>query len=96
MDYDLTQLAIVLSLPLTASVVEGLEDFWNAATRRFRNAWRAHKARADEIRALNSLAQLSEHVLKDIGAPTSLMAEAAGRRRLQALRQAELDRGLGL
>jgi len=96
MYYNLTQFAIVLSLPLTASMVEGLEDVWTTARRKLRNAWQAHKARSDESRALNSIAHLSEHVLKDIGAPTSLVAEAAGRRQMQALRQAEFDRGLGL
>ncbi len=41
--------------------------------------WRRRRVQRDERRAFDSIAHLDEHVLKDIGAPHWLVADAAER-----------------
>ena len=48
-------------------------------------------AKAGDTRELDGLAHLNVHVLKDIGAPHWLVAQAAERREAQQLRWVELD-----
>jgi len=45
-----------------------------------RALWHGHAQRRHRARALDSLGGLSDHVLRDIGAPDSIIARAVARR----------------
>ena len=95
MYYNLTNLALVLSRSLASRFIEGLAEAWRAAFRALRNSWRDYQGRRDQARAFDAVAHLNEHVLKDIGAPNSLIARAAARRQAGDLHSDEIERSLG-
>ena len=49
--------------------------------------WRDHKARRREARAVDAISDMNEYMLRDIGAPDSLIARAAARRTAHHQRQ---------
>ncbi|MEO8305641.1 MAG: hypothetical protein ABI724_16125 [Betaproteobacteria bacterium] len=54
-------------------------------------AWRRWKERNEERRAFDAIADLGEHMLKDIGAPNSLVANAVERREARRLEWINVD-----
>ena len=91
MYYNLDQVAVVLSRPLANRFVEGLADALGAALRRLQGGWRRYQAYRAEMRAFNAIAHLNQHVLKDIGAPHGLIAQASARREAAHLRWTGFD-----
>ena len=87
---------LLLSRPLAGRYMEGLAEALRAAFRAVRNARNDYQARRDEARALRSIAHLNEHVLRDIGAPNTLIARAAARRQARDLHADEIERRIGL
>ncbi len=82
---------IPLSRPLTERVVDEVVDALRAVEVAFAGVWSRREAQPDDLRAFDSIADLSEHALKDIGAPHWLVARAAARRETQHLRWTEFD-----
>ncbi len=83
------QHAIASPHPPTGRIDGGVGGALHAALNTTLNAiarvWRDHKARSDELRTFDSVADLNEHVLKDIGAPHWLISRAAARQDAERL-----------
>ena len=83
---------IPLSRPLTERVVDEVFVALRAVEVAFAGMWgRPAAPSPDDAQAFDSIADLSEHTLKDIGAPHWLVARAAARREAQHLRWIEFD-----
>lgn len=80
-----------LPRPLTERVVGEVFDALRAVEVAFAGVWSRREQPSDDPRAFDSIADLSEHALKDIGAPHWLVARAAARREAQHLRWIEFD-----
>ena len=75
---------------LVDSLVASLRDAWCAVLRAASRIRRERRKPVDEIRAFDAIAHLDAHVLKDIGAPHWLVAQAAMQRDRQHLRWPEI------
>ena len=95
MDYSPAQPTIALGAQPYAHVVErvriALHAAFVSARRVARLIQRDREHSAVERRALDSIAHLNVHVLKDIGAPHWLIAQAASSRDEQSLRWTEIE-----
>ncbi|HEV8552287.1 MAG TPA: hypothetical protein VGR65_02725 [Casimicrobiaceae bacterium] len=69
----------VLSRPLTERVVSEIAQALRAAGAVLA-LWRSHKARSRDVRAVDAMTDMNEHMLRDIGAPDRLISHAAARR----------------
>jgi uncharacterized protein YjiS (DUF1127 family) len=78
---------IRLSRPLHERVLDRLTDL----LRRIASAWRAHAEHRRTRREVEAVAELSETMLRDIGAPSWMVAQAAARRDPQEMRMFELQ-----
>jgi hypothetical protein len=65
--------------------------WWNALV----DAWHGAQARQHHNADVAAMAELSERVLRDIGAPDELLLEAQARRDADYLRASELRLGMG-
>ena len=73
-----SQLSVVPSRPLTERVVTGIGKALRAVDI-LRALWRDTRARRREARAVDGIADMNEHMLKDIGAHERLISHAAMR-----------------
>ena len=80
-----------LARPLVESVVGEVLDALRAAEVALTSLWGRSGSSPDDKHAYDSIADLNEHALKDIGAPHWLVAQAAERREAQRLRWIEHD-----
>ena len=83
---------IHLSRPLHGRVVAWLADGMS----RLRNAWRRGQARRRAQHELAAVADMNELLLRDIGAPEWMIADAATRRDAHELRLYELQNWQGI
>jgi len=91
MTYTPAQPTIALGAQPYAHVVERVRLALRAALDAARTLGRNHDKFADERRVADSIAHLNVHVLKDIGAPHWLIAQAASRRDEQSLTWTEIE-----
>ena len=78
-------------IPLHRSWHQRLLDYSMAdAVRSLAAAWERHAKRRREQRELVAVAEMNELLLRDIGAPDWMVAEAAARREVDQLRLTEL------
>jgi hypothetical protein len=80
------------SLPRAIAVSRPLAVRWWEV---LQAAWRARADRRRDALEIARVAELSDHVLDDIAAPEWLRIEAAARREVEKLREAEIRLGLG-
>ncbi|HJV95989.1 MAG TPA: hypothetical protein VJ608_08135 [Albitalea sp.] len=80
------------TLPGTISLPRSQPDSWLEP---LLQAWQRWALRRQHHAAAAAAAELSERVLRDIGAPDALLLEAQARRDADALRASELRLGLG-
>ena len=81
---------VLLSQPLTERVAGDVLDALRSAALAVAALWTRPHASQRGDRAFDSIADLNESTLKDIGAPDWLVARAAERREMQRLRWIEL------
>ena len=79
-----------LSRPLTETIVDESLDALRAAALALVSLWARRAAPITED-GYDSIADLNEHTLKDIGAPDWLVARAAEQREAQRLRWLEFE-----
>jgi hypothetical protein len=91
MNSSSVQSAFVLSRPLAHRVGGGVREALHTALFAMERAWHDHKLRSDELRRFDSVAHLNAHVLKDIGAPHWLVAQATGRREAEHQRWMDME-----
>ena len=91
MNCDQATSPMLISRPLTERVVTEVFDALRAAEVALIGFWKRREAPANDGRAFDSIADLNEYTLKDIGAPHWLVARAAARRDAQHLRWIEYD-----
>ena len=91
MNSDQSTSAMLVSRPLTERIVAEVFDALRAVEVALAGVWKRREAPPDDQRAFDSIADLNEHALKDIGAPHWLVARAAARREAQHLRWIEFD-----
>ena len=75
-----------VSPPLTQRIVGEVFDGLRAAQLAVAGVWKRHVGAPVDDRAFESIANLDEHTLKDIGAPNWLVARAAEERDARHLR----------
>jgi len=80
---------ISLSRPLHARVFEAIGDALYA----WSTAWEARATQRRQERELDAIADMNELLLRDIGAPDWLIAEANSRREVERQRVLELNQG---
>ena len=80
-----------VSQPLLESVVGEVLTALRTAEQAFASLWGRARVSSNDERAYESIADLNEHALKDIGAPHWLIARAAERRAAQHARWIEYD-----
>ncbi|WP_280151275.1 hypothetical protein [Piscinibacter sp. XHJ-5] len=76
-----------LSRPLPERVLDRITQMLRGAA----SAWRAHAERRRAEREFEAVAQLNETMLRDIGAPSWMVAQAAARRDVHEMRMFELQ-----
>jgi hypothetical protein len=81
---------IPLVRPLHERLLDTLADGWQ----RLRVSWQARAEVRRQTRELNAMADMNELLLRDIGAPEWLIAEAQVRRDTELQRLFELNHGL--
>ena len=69
-----------MSYSLTDRVLSELGDATRIALRGFKSAWRERAAHNGQARALEMMADIDAHTLRDIGAPNWLIAQAVERK----------------
>ena len=74
-----SQPSVVLSRPLTERVVSEVGKALRAAGALLAH-WRIHRARSRDVRAVDAMTDMNEHMLRDIGAPNRVISDAAARR----------------
>ena len=74
-----SQPSILLYRPLTERVVSEVGKALRAAGALLA-LWRIHRARSRDVRAVDAMTDMNEHMLRDIGAPDRLISHAAARR----------------
>jgi uncharacterized protein YjiS (DUF1127 family) len=74
-----SQPSVLLSRPLTERVVSEVGKAVRAAGAVLA-LWRNHRARSRDVRAVDAMTDMNEHMLRDIGAPDRLISHAAARR----------------
>jgi uncharacterized protein YjiS (DUF1127 family) len=74
-----SQPSVLLSRPLTERIVSQVGKALRAAGAVL-ELWRNHRARSRDVRALDAMTDMNEHMLRDIGAPDRLISHAAARR----------------
>jgi hypothetical protein len=74
-----SQPSILLSAPLTERVASEVGKALRAAGALLVH-WRVHRARSRDVRAVDAMTDMNEHMLRDIGAPDRLISHAAARR----------------
>ena len=82
---------IPLSRPLTETIVDESLEALRAAALALTSLWARRAASSAEERTYDSIAELNEQTLKDIGAPDWLVARATERREAQHLRWIEFE-----
>ncbi len=80
-----------VSPPLTERVVGEIFEALRSAQLAVAGVWKHRGAPAVDDRAFESIANLDEHTLKDIGAPHWLVARAADERDARHLRWIEFE-----
>jgi hypothetical protein len=74
-----SQPSVLLSRPLTERVVSEVGKALRAAGAVL-VLWPIHRARSRDVRAVDAMTDMNEHMLRDIGAPDGLISHAAARR----------------
>jgi uncharacterized protein YjiS (DUF1127 family) len=74
-----SQPSILLSRPLTGRVVSDVGKALRA-TGAVLALWRNHRARSRDVRAVDAMTDMNEHMLRDIGASDRLISHVAARR----------------
>lgn len=74
-----SQPSVLLSRPLTERVFSEVGKAVRAAGAVLA-LWRNHRARSRDVRAVDAMTDMNEHMLRDIGAPDRLISHAAARR----------------
>ncbi len=82
---------LLVSRPLTERIVGEIFDALRFAQLAFAGFWKHRSVAAADDRAFESIANLDEHTLKDIGAPHWLVARAADERDARHLRWIEFE-----
>jgi len=90
MNCDQAASSLSLPRPLTERVVGEVFDALRAAQNAVAGLWKPRIAAVDKHR-FESIADLDEHTLKDIGAPHWLVAQAADERETRHLRWIEFE-----
>jgi hypothetical protein len=80
-----------ISQPLTERIVTEVFAALRSAELAIANLWKHDENPSVDPRAFDAIEHLNERTLKDIGAPSWLVARAAERREAQQLRWIELD-----
>ena len=75
---------------LPASAMSGAP--WNSALNRIQALWQEHQCRATQARAMAIFADIDTHTLRDIGAPSYIIAESTLRGDSRGLRLIDLYR----
>jgi uncharacterized protein YjiS (DUF1127 family) len=76
--------------------VDGFErvvQAWKAVSRFLLSSWRGPFQRHSDEQEFSALAEMSEHMLKDIGAPAPLISRASERCSAEHRRLADFNRG---
>lgn len=81
-----------LSYSLPGRLLAATSEATRAALSSFQLAWRQHPAHFDEASALDQMADIDAHTLRDIGAPNWLIAQAVERKDAHHFRLIELYR----
>jgi hypothetical protein len=79
MNAHLFQPSVLLSRPLTERVVSEVGKALRAASALLAR-WRVHEAHSRDVRAVDAMTDMNEHMHRDIGAPDRLISDAAARR----------------
>jgi uncharacterized protein YjiS (DUF1127 family) len=74
-----SQPSVLLSRPLTERVASEFGKALRAAGALLA-LWRVNRARSRDVRAVDAMTDMNEHMLRDIGAPDRLISHAAMRR----------------
>ena len=74
-----SQPSVILSRPLTERIASEVGKALRAAGAVLA-LWRSHRARSRDVRAVDAMTDMNEHMLRDIGAPDRLISHAAARR----------------
>ena len=82
---------LLVSRPLTERIVGEIFDALRFAQLAVAGFWKHQGVAAADDRAFESIANLDEHTLKDIGAPHWLVARAADERDARHLRWIEFE-----
>ena len=85
------QMSLSPSRPLTERVVAEVCEALGAMQTAFSPFWRRSAVDRDERRRYDAVAELSAHVLKDIGAPHWLIANAVDRQATRDLWSVGMD-----
>ena len=72
-----------IALLNTPKLVPGVWDVVRAGLRALVATWRDQRERRRRVHAFDGIADMNEHLLKDIGAPSSLISRAAARTEIQ-------------
>jgi hypothetical protein len=78
MNFSSSQLAILRPSPSTGPGLTSSGD--GLRLRALRTMWRDYETRRREARAFDAIGDMNEHILRDIGAPDRLVANAAARK----------------
>lgn len=81
----------MVSRPLTERIVGEVFDALRSAELAIAGFWKQRSVSAVDERAFESIANLDEHTLRDIGAPHWLVARAADERDARHLRWIEFE-----
>ena len=92
MNFQLTQSSILISHSLAGRAAAVAAEVARTALDAFRASWNYRAARRNHARAIELMAGIDEHTLRDIGAPNWLVAQAVERKDAHRLRLIELHR----
>lgn len=92
MTLPLSQSPFLPSFSLTGRLLAATGEATRAAINSFQIAWREHPAQIDQASALDLMADIDAHTLRDIGAPNWLIAQAVERKDAHHLHLIELYR----
>jgi len=92
MNCQLSQSSACIQYSLPERFVASFGEASRAAIAAFQSAWRKQAVTQTQANALELMADIDEHTLRDIGAPNWLIAQAVERKDAYHLRLLELHR----